>query len=394
LVVTGSTVFVAGEFTAAGPRAATNVARWEGLDWSLLGSGLNGPVRALCRFGNELVAGGQFNLGGGANVARWNGTAWLPLGQGVAGPVYTLAADNGKLFAGGAFTTAGSVVASNLACWNGATWTSLGGGVNGPVYALAASNGVLYAGGRFNAAGGTRATNVARWNAGAWTSLGNGVSGIASTFVRFRPPPVSALLLDGGDLIVGGDFAKAGVAAATNLARWNGTEWSAVGGGVTGRIAMAPPPAVRALLRDGDGLLVAGSFVRAGEVPASGLARWDGTNWSALNSTSSIPVEMAAVARRGGQLFVGGRFQTAGGKPAANFSILHDSPILRINRLGDAVEIAWPGAGPSGSLLSAGTLSAPVVWSPVTNMVLLPGGEAAVIPIQSNRNEFFRLRLP
>jgi hypothetical protein len=252
---------------------------------------------------------------------------------------------------------------------------------------------MLYAGGRFNAASGASATNVARWNGAAWTPLAGGVSGRASTIVRFRPPPVSALLLDGGDLIVGGDFAKAGDVAATNLARWNGTGWSPVGDGVTGRIALAPPPAVRTLLRDGNELLVAGSFVQAGEVPASGLAGWNGTNWSAVNSGSTTPVEIAALARHSEQLFVGGRFQTAGGRPAADFSILHDQPILLIARQGSAIEIAWPGAGPDAFLVSAETLSMPV-WRPVTNMVLLPGGEAATIPIRSNGNEFFRLRLP
>jgi len=393
LAVTGSTVYVAGGLTAAGGRAIANVARWEGLDWSSLGSGLNGPVYALCQFGSQLVAGGQFNLGGGANVARWNGVQWLPFGQGIAGPVYALAADNGKLYAGGAFTTAGSIVASNLACWNGVAWTPLGGGVNGPVYALAAGGGILYAGGRFNTASGANATNVARWNGAAWTPLGGGLSGRASTIVRFRPPPVSALLLDGGDLIVGGDFAKAGDVAATNLARWNGTGWSPVGDGVTGRVALAPPPAVRSLLRNGDELLVAGSFVQAGEVPASGLAGWNGTNWSAVNSGSTAPVEIAALARQSGHLFVGGRFQTVGGRAAVDFSILHDRPFLLMARRGGAVEIAWPGAGPDAFLVSAETISTPV-WRPVTNMVLLPGGEAATVPLRSNQTEFFRLRLP
>src|SRR5262245_18488183 len=116
---------------------------------------------------------------------------------------------------------------------------------------MAASNGVLYAGGRFNAASGVSATNVARWSGTAWTSLGGGVGGQASPIIRVRPPPGSALLLHGADLFVGGDFANAGGVAATNLARWNGTAWSAVGRGVTGRVMLAPPPAVRAFLKDG-----------------------------------------------------------------------------------------------------------------------------------------------
>lgn len=392
LIATGSTVYVAGGFTAAGGHAVANVARWEGLNWSTLGSGLDGPVYALCQFGGELVAGGQFNLGGSANVARWNGTQWLPLGQGIGGPVYALAADSGRLFAGGAFAAAGSIVASNVASWNGTTWAPLGGGVNGSVQALAAHGGILYAGGRFSAASGAHATNVARWNGTAWAPLGSGVSGRSSTIIRFSPPPVSALLIDGGDLIVGGDFAKAGGVAATNLARWNGTNWFPVGDGVVGRVALAPPPAVRALRRDGNELLVGGSFVKAGEVPASGLAAWNGTNWTSLNS-GSTPLEIAALARQSGQLYVGGRFQIVGGRPAANFSILHDRPFLLIARRGATVEISWPGAGTNAFLVSAERLPAPV-WRPVTNGVLLPGGEAAIIPIRSNRNEFFRLQRP
>ena len=181
--------------------------------------------------------------------------------------------------------------------------------------------------------------------------------------------------------------------AATNLARWNGTNWFSVGDGVLGRLALAPPPAVRAFLSDGSQLLVAGSFVKAGNVPAGGLAAWNGTNWSSVNPVSPTPVEIAALARQSGQLFVGGRFDIVGGRPAANFSIRHDRPFLLISRRGAAVEIAWPGAGPNAFLVSADRLPAPI-WRPVTNAVLLPGGESARIPIRTNRNEFFRLQLP
>ena len=192
---------------------------------------------------------------------------------------------------------------------------------------------------------------------------------------------------------MGGDFANAGGVAATNLARWNGTSWSPVGGGVSGRITLAPPPAVRVFLRVSNELLVAGSFVKAGAVPANGLVAWDGTNWSSLNPVATPLVEIGALAWQNGQLFVGGRFQFVGERPAANFSILHDRPFLLIARRGSMLEIAWPGAGSDGILLSADKVPTSV-WRPVTNQVLLPTGEAALVPIRSNRNEFFRLQLP
>jgi hypothetical protein len=42
---------------------------------------------------------------------------------------------------------------------------------------------------------------------------------------------------------------------------------------------------------------------------------WDGIRWSALGSGVNSKVTALAVA--GDQLYVGGRFQTAGGKPSA-----------------------------------------------------------------------------
>src|SRR5207244_3610070 len=124
---------------------------------------------------------------------------------------------------------------------DGADWFPLGSGVNGPVYALAAISNGLYAGGKFTSAGGVSATNVAGWDGSRWSSLRGGVSGVVNPLARFRPPPVSVLLASGHDLYVGGDFALADGVSATNIARWDGTNWSALGGGVLGTIVLVPP---------------------------------------------------------------------------------------------------------------------------------------------------------
>jgi len=54
--------------------------RWNGSAWSALGTGLNGPVRALLYKTNALYVGGSFtNLLGGlnlTNLAAWDGSAW------------------------------------------------------------------------------------------------------------------------------------------------------------------------------------------------------------------------------------------------------------------------------------------------------------------------------
>ena len=84
----------------------------------------------------------------------------------------------------------------------------------------------------------------------------------------------------GPDLYSGGLFTHADELVINGLARWDGNTWSDVGGGVTGK------DGVYALVVHNDGagdaLYVAGSFTHAGGVPATNVAKWDGTQWSAL----------------------------------------------------------------------------------------------------------------
>ena len=81
----------------------------------------------------NLYAGGQFTTAGGTSanyVAKWDGNNWSALGSGTSFWVYALAVDgSGNLYAGCLFTTAGGNSANNIAKWNGASWSALGSGV-------------------------------------------------------------------------------------------------------------------------------------------------------------------------------------------------------------------------------------------------------------------------
>jgi hypothetical protein len=87
---------------------------------------------------------------------------------------------------------------------------------------------------------------------------------------------VSAIAVREDGVYIGGTFWRVGKVPATNLARWNGQEWSAVGGGVGTGLNNG----VRALLASGKYLYVGGVFSEAGGVAATNVARWDGTSWS------------------------------------------------------------------------------------------------------------------
>lgn len=271
----GAQLFVGGRFTTANGAVVNRVARWSGAgDLTALGGGVDGEVHALATYGGAIVAGGAFTSSGGTSangVAAWNDASgsWLPLGDGVFGTVRALlVADDGSgpaLYAGGDFDKAGSVAASGVARWNGATWTALGAGLCcGGVSSLALYGGALHAGGTIDSTGEDPLNGIARWDlaSGTWTSLGDGTT-------AGRPTSVLALAVWNGQLVVGGDFQKAGGDLARHLATWDGSTWSTFGTGADG--------SVRALLAVASGtnpaLWVGGDFTVIDGRATSRIAR-------------------------------------------------------------------------------------------------------------------------
>jgi predicted small lipoprotein YifL len=305
LAMSGTDLYAGGQFTTAGGVPASNIAKWNGSAWSALGSGMNNAVIALALSGTDLYAGGYFTRAGEAPanyIAKWDGSAWSAVGSGTGGStpkVSALAVIGTNLYAGGEFTAAGGVTANYIAAWNGSAWSGLGSGMNanGYVNALAVSGTDLYAGGFFTAASGVPANYIAKWNGSAWSALGSGMS-----------DSVWALAVSGTDLYAGGFFTTAGGVPASNIAKWNGSVWAALGSGVT---PGGPAPGVCSMAVSGTDLY-AGGFIRtAGGLPASNIAKWDGSAWSALGSGMNSGVN--ALASDGADhLFVGGSFSLAG----------------------------------------------------------------------------------
>src|SRR5690606_21167377 len=115
------------------------------------------------------------------------------------------------------------------------------------------------------------------------------------------------------------EFTSAGEAQALRLARWDGEVWSAVGGGASG------PVHAMIVHDDGSGpaLFVAGDFAAVGAVPApSGIAKWDGSRWTALpGDTDGVVLDLEVFDDgSGAALYIGGDFTRAGGVDAANIA--------------------------------------------------------------------------
>lgn len=251
------------DFEGSGCRG---IVRWDGSSWSSI-DGLNGAVRNMVIFddgtGPALYAGGDFpnpmppnssvSLRG---IAKWTGTAWAPLGGGLFTSwdeygVHALAVfDDGTgpaLYAGGAFenvylpATDEFMQVNNLAKWDGVAWSPVGGGTppetHSPVYDMIVfddgTGSALYVGGRFASAGGVTVNNAAKWDGSNWSDLDGGVTGGSN-------PSVHALFVfddgTGPALYVAGEFTTAGSTSVSNVARWNGTEWSAVAANLDGAV--------------------------------------------------------------------------------------------------------------------------------------------------------------
>ena len=172
--MSGSDVYVGGEFTRAGGVPANYVARWDGSNWHALGSGVEGEaypcVYAIAVSGMDVYVGGCFSQAGGGTaklIARWDGSSWHPLGVGIAGilgVVNDITISGSDVFAGGHFTEAGGSSARRIARWDGTSWHTLGNGLNECVYTIVVRGSDVYVGGSFTEAGVSPANRIARWN--------------------------------------------------------------------------------------------------------------------------------------------------------------------------------------------------------------------------------------
>ena len=91
----------------------------------------------------------------------------------------------------------------------------------------------LYAGGFFLMANGERVNGIARWDGSGWHPVGEGF-GVSDYLDIAR---VKALAVFNGELYAGGFIDSVGGAPVNGIARWDGSTWSALGDGVVSNTA-------------------------------------------------------------------------------------------------------------------------------------------------------------
>lgn len=353
-------LYIGGAFIQLNGIEVNNIARMNKNtgEWSGLDRGLSGDVHTMRIRGNQLLVGGKMNGIVGRTfprgyevrrIAMWNGTEWSTFerrsalsgtfhpacgvvkvtrfegGDGSWGradgsaTVNALAVDNsGSVYIGGWFDIVGpmyvvpplvpdafvvrpdpeTAYASNLCKLSGndTAWRPLGGGLDDDVRALADDGTYLYVGGSFRNVSEYRVNHIARINkeTSAWETLGVGTN-----------DRVNALAVDGDKIYVGGVFDRAGGLPVDGVASWNSTTktWAAVG-----------DPDFQGLA---DLIVVDGDLYGCG----TDLFHWNGSAWNTVPGSSDG--YLTTLLHDGDFLYVGGRFQSAGGAPANNVARLN-----------------------------------------------------------------------
>lgn len=333
----GTNLIVGGNFTQAGGLSANNVALWDGSHWSPLGfpaaNGVDAMPWALAASSEgQIYVGGFFSHAGAkaANgIARWDGTNWFLLGSGLdtGGLIRSMAFGPDRcLYAAGRFTSMGGVPVNNVAKWDGTNWSDVGGGVVSSAGAALVNSLLfvgtnLYIGGYFDRSFLTfnPMPGVAVWNGSQWGAVG-------PTQVS-QAPAVDALLFDGTNLYAGGLFTQIGGVDAVNLGVWNGQSWSAVGTSAISNHVYAVVPL------SGE-LVIGGQFGGIGSQPVSGVARFINNQWWSLGSGlgDGYPA-VNSMLMQDGKLFAGGNFTRAGDQYVNGLAVwdaANELPVVRM----------------------------------------------------------------
>ncbi len=374
ILVTGSTMFVAGDFYEVGtnklPRkdiVQLTVATAAPTAWDAGDTGC--WINSMAIVGSSLVVGGCFTSIGGQ--AR-NNLAALDLGTGsvtslnvsVNAQVYTVMSVGQTLYFGGSFSSVNGVSRSRIASVDMSTGdlTSWNPNANSTVLSLAFHSGsnTVIASGFFTTMGGQPRLMIAGIHAstaavtafnpqpitygfyairslfvegntiyagGRFTNIGgqarNNAAAIditTSTATSWDPnvgPEVRSLAVSGSNVFIGGDFTSVGgaarnMAAALDPVTGQATSWNPQNGDGT----------VHAIIATESVVYVAGEFSNMGGQSRVGIAALSKTTGSATAWNPSANNSVLAMALQGNTLYVGGYFSSIGGQGRSRIAAL------------------------------------------------------------------------
>ena len=323
LAISGSTVYIGGDFTSIGVTARNGLAA-VGTDGTLLSwdpnairaPSANSNVNALAINGSSIYAGGNFSVGGTARnrlaAIDANGTllSWDPNAN---SDVYALAISGSRVYIGGDFTSIGGTTRNRLAAIStGGTLLSWDPNANSRVYALAIRGSRVYAGGEFTSIGGTTRNYLAAINDAGGMDEGT----LSEGWKTSADGIVNAIAISGGTVYVGGEFTQidegygSGYQTRNHLAAIDND-----GGLYSFNFDLDDSVTALAIMEEGSLLYIGGYFSSIGGTTRYNLAAID-VEVNSLSSWDPNPdsgVNALALSGDGETVYTGGYFSSIGG---------------------------------------------------------------------------------
>jgi hypothetical protein len=281
-------LFVGGNFWAVNGHSQVGIAAWTGTSWDTSITGLNGyPVLSINEYQNNLYVSGYIEYNG---FTKWNGTSWdsIDWAFGNTGAANTLIVYDSLLYCSGNFIDVNGNYSLGIAVWNGNNWIPIGlphgvSEVEGVCYSIVFQNMIYFASSFYDTLTNT-SFSLLTFDGTNWNELGNNLGSFIHSLAVYN----NELYIGGGPL-ANGQF----------IYKWDGTNFVNVGGGINNEIDN-----LRVI---GNKLYAVGSFTQAGIVSVSNIAVWDGYNWSAFSS-DTFNIGIGDIAVFNNELYVTGGF--------------------------------------------------------------------------------------
>jgi hypothetical protein len=324
---TDGSIVAAGRFAWFEDKPVPPLMRWRADEWEPARTTWELPAPLDGFSAIAIAPGGDLALATNDSFGDRDGEIWLDDGTGLRsigafkGQVRSLAWFNGSLWVAGVFSLGSANPIEGLAIWDGTQWSAPpGGALVGAAFELFVDGATMFVGGAFSEVGGVAAANVASYDGAAWQALD--FSDALAIYALART--------SSGDLFAGGAYGD--IAQPGGVARWTGTQWQTVGGGLS---MYQTRGVVTDLVAHGDMMDVTGCFTTAGglsgapgAVASPRVVRFDGSAWQSLDDgtkgvlapwfqpgvcgdegpTAIWDVAYQRLAFDGGKLFMGGTF--------------------------------------------------------------------------------------
>ncbi len=313
-------LYIGGNFKYYGTTKHAGVAQWDGYQVSNLGCGLGGCTSLSCggvlqfeKFHNELYAVFYEDSVGCQNIhhiSKWTGSTWIDLGQNFYrhnSPTLLNSMNiiDSVLYIYGDIDSIMNLSVHGIVKYDGVNWDtefhcSLFTDINLLLHPLIKYNGEIYAQNfLIDSTGNKQYFSV--WRNGCWEKVPNAFSN--------NNHSIQTMCIYKNDLYIAGGFNPNldSFAPGNSIAKWNGSSWENLNGGVT-MINSNYTAGVYDMKVYNNELYIVGEFDFAGGLPAKNIAKWDGFRWCSLGST--FDREIWSITFYHDSLFVGGAFTT------------------------------------------------------------------------------------